>query len=149
RVQCSAKRRSSRMNHPRERGSSHAAMHAQHEMPGMEHGEHGTEAMTGMQHGGHEMGAMHMHGQFGPYPMSREASGTSWQPNSTPLQGVMFMSGEWMLMGHANLFGVYDDQGGPRGGSKTFAAGMVMGMAQRPVGEAGTLGFRAMLSPDP
>src|SRR5947209_6366946 len=33
--------------------------------------------------------------------------------------------------------------------SKSFAAGMVMGMAQRPLGEAGTLGFRAMLSPDP
>src|SRR5207249_306140 len=40
-------------------------------------------------------------------------------------------------------------QGGRRGGSKAFAAGMVMGMAQRPVGDAGTLGFRAMLSPDP
>jgi len=26
---------------------------------------------------------------------------------------------------------------------------MVWGMAQRPVGDAGTLGFRAMLSPDP
>ena len=43
----------------------------------------------------------------------------------------------------------YDNQGGPRGGSKAFAAGMIMGMAQRPIGEAGTLGFRAMLSPDP
>ena len=54
-----------------------------------------------------------------------------------------------MLMAHANLFSIYDHQGGPRGGSKTFAAGMVMAMAQRPVGDAGTLGFRTMLSPDP
>src|SRR3954452_10075027 len=84
-------------------------------------------AMPAMEHGGHEMGGMqHMKGQFGPYPMSREASGTAWNPDSTPQQGMMFMSGDWMLMGHANLFGVYDDQGGPRGASKTFAAGMVM-----------------------
>jgi hypothetical protein len=116
----------------------------QQEAPAAGHG-----GMPGMEHRGREMGTMQMRGQFGPYPMGREASGTAWQPDSTPQQGVMFMSGEWMLMGHANLFGVYDHQGGPRGGSKTFAAGMVMGMAQRPVGKAGTLGFRAMLSPDP
>ena len=123
--------------------------HGMEAMPGMQHGEHGMEAMPGMQHGEHGMGGMQMKGQFGPYSMEREASGTAWQPDSTPHQGVMFMSGEWMLMGHANLFGVYDHQGGPRGGSKTFVPGMVMGMAQRQVGEAGTLGFRAMLSPDP
>ena len=126
--------------------------HSEHGMgatPGIEHGQHGVPAMPGMEHGGHEMDRMRMQGQFGPYTMSREASGTSWQPDSTPHQGVMFMSNEWMLMGHANLFGVYDHQGGPRGGNKAFAAGMVMGMAQRPLGDNGTLGFRAMLSPDP
>jgi hypothetical protein len=127
-------------------------------VPGMQHGKgHEIEmpttehtGMPSMQHGtGHEMGAMPMLGQFGPYPMSREASGTAWEPDSTPHQGIDFMAGEWMLMGHANLLAVYDHQGGPRGGSKAFPAGMVMGMAQRPLGEAGTLGFRAMLSPDP
>ena len=121
-------------------------------MPDMTHQEAPAatqDAIPGREHGGHEMGGMHMQGQFGPYPMSREASGTAWEPDSTPHQGVMFMSGDWMLMGHANLLGIYDHQGGARGGSKTFAAGMVMGMAQRPVGEAATLGFRAMLSPDP
>jgi hypothetical protein len=126
-------------------------------MPTMTHQEapRGTQgampeqgAMPGMEHGGQEMGGMPMKGQFGPYSMSREASGTAWQPDSTPHQGVMFMSGDWMLMGHSNLFGVYDHQGGLRGGSKTLAPGMVMGMAQRSLGD-GTLGFRAMLSPDP
>jgi hypothetical protein len=108
-------------------------------MPGMHHGSEAEE--TGM--------TMLMPGQFGPYSMVREASGTSWQPDSTPSEGVHLMVDDWMLMGHANIIGVYDNQGGPRGGSKTFAAGMVMGMAQHPLGDASTLGFRAMLSPDP
>jgi len=37
--------------------------------------------------------------------MAREASGTAWQPDSTPHQGIEFMTGEWMLMDHANLLG--------------------------------------------
>jgi hypothetical protein len=111
------------------------------DMPGMPGMHHGTEAEeTGM--------TMLMPGQFGPYSMVREASGTSWQPDSTPSEGVHLMADDWMLMGHANIFGVYDHQGDARGGDKTFAAGMVMGMAQHPLGDAGTLGFRAMLSPD-
>jgi hypothetical protein len=89
-----------------------------------------------------------MTGAYGPYSASREASGTSWQPDSTPHQALHLMYDDWSVMTHANLFGVYDKQGGPRGGSKGFAAGMLMGMAQRQVGD-GPLGLRAMLSPDP
>lgn len=51
-----------------------------------------------------------------------------------------------MLHGYADV--VYDDQGGPRGDTKTFSDNMAMGMAQRPLG-AGTLGLRAMLSVEP
>src|SRR5207237_817749 len=69
-------------------------------------------------------------------------------PDSTPHEGIHATYGDWMLMGHALLNGVYDKQGGPRGGEKGFVGGMVMGMAQRPLGD-GTLGFRAMLSPEP
>jgi hypothetical protein len=58
------------------------------------------------------------------------------------------MLGDWMLMGHALLDGVYDHQGGRRGADKTFAGGMLMGMAQRPLGD-GTLGLKAMVSPEP
>jgi len=43
---------------------------------------------------------------------------------------------------------VYDHQGGRRGDDKAFAAGMLMGMAKRPIGK-GTLQFKAMVSPDP
>ena len=85
---------------------------------------------------------------LGAYSMNRDASGTSWQPDVSPHDGLMIHQGEWMLMGHALFNGVYDRQGGPRGGDKAFVGGMVMGMAQRPLGD-GTLGFKAMLSPDP
>jgi hypothetical protein len=54
-----------------------------------------------------------------------------------------------MLMFHGVLNGVYDKQEGPRGDETAFASGMLMGMAQRPVGELGTLQLRAMVSPDP
>src|SRR5262249_4271929 len=92
----------------------------------------------------HEHGGMVMKGLLGPYPMTREASGTSWQPDATPHDGVHAAYGDWMVMWHGLINGVYDHQGGPRGDQKTFASGMVMGMAQRQLGD-GTLGFRAML----
>jgi len=38
---------------------------------------------------GHE--AHEMTGFFGPYPMSREGSGTSWQPDSSPMEGIHWM----------------------------------------------------------
>ena len=96
----------------------------------------------------HQHGGAAMKGFLGPYPMNREASGTSWQPDTSPHEGVHATLGEWMVMWHALINGVYDNQGGPRGDQKAFASGMVMGMAQRQLGD-GTLGFRAMLSPDP
>ena len=89
-----------------------------------------------------------MPGMFGDYPMTREASGTSWQPESSPHEGIMAMRGEWMTMTHgfANL--IYDHQGGPRGDAKTFSSSMLMMMGQRSLGE-GTLGLRGMVSADP
>jgi hypothetical protein len=89
-----------------------------------------------------------MRGQFGPYAMARESSGTSWQPEATPMEMLHTMNGEWMLMLHglANL--VVDRQSGPRGDSKTFSQSMLMAMASRPLG-AGTLGLRGMFSLDP
>jgi hypothetical protein len=107
------------------------------------------------QHGGHpNMSGMdhttvdHMMGYLGPYSMSREGSGTSWLPDSTPMEGIHQTFGEWQTMSHALINLVYDHQGGPRGANKTFVSGMIMGMAQRPLGDA-TFGVRAMLAPDP
>lgn len=94
-----------------------------------------------------------MHGAFGNYAMNRDSSGTSWQPDLGPAMGQMTMAGDWMLMDRVSLLGVYDNQSGPRGSDMVFPSGMVMGMAQRDLSDGplggGTIGFRAMLSPDP
>jgi hypothetical protein len=87
-------------------------------------------------------------GALGPYPMTRESSGTAWQPDASEHMGVMSQSGDWTLMGHGVLNLVYDHQSGGRGEDKAFASGMLMGVAGRPLGD-GTLQFKAMLSPDP
>jgi hypothetical protein len=114
---------------------------------------HGNRQMPhAMPAGMHDMagrdGAMTMRGFLGPYASTREGSGTSWLPDATPHEGVHAQYGDWSTMWHALINGVYDHQGGPRGGDKTFASGMIMGMAQRSLGDD-TLGFRAMLSPEP
>ena len=89
-----------------------------------------------------------MPGMLGPYLMARESSGTSWQPDSTPMGGSMRMSGDWMTMWHGMIDLVYDDQGGPRGAAKTFSSSMLMFMARRELSQ-GALGLRLMLSADP
>lgn len=96
-----------------------------------------------------EMDMASMESSLGSYPMSRDASGTSWQPDASREGGLMRHAGGWMLMLHGVLNGVYDSQSGPRGTDKAFASGMLMGMAQHEVGEGNTLQLRAMLSPDP
>src|SRR6185295_8195170 len=97
------------------------------------------------EHGAH---AMAMTGALGSYPMTRESSGTAWQPDSSEHEALHIMSGDWTLMAHGVLDLVADHQSGPRGDDKMFASGMLMGMARRPLGN-GTLQFKAMLSPDP
>jgi len=98
------------------------------------------------------MGENHGHGTMaaalGPYPMTRESSGTAWQPDTSDHMGLMRASGGWTLMAHGVLNLVADHQSGPRGDDKLFANGMLMGMAQHSLGD-GTVQFRAMLSPDP
>jgi hypothetical protein len=106
-------------------------------------------AMPGISTAQMNMGAMTMMaGQLGGYSMMRDASGTAWQPDSTPMEGFSWKSGGWtgMVHGYADL--VYDHQNGPRGGTKTFSPSMFMVMAQHALGP-GTLTLRSMLSLDP
>lgn len=93
--------------------------------------------------------AMAMTGALGFYGMTREASGTSWQPDSTKHTMGHVMRGRWVLSGHAMLNAVYDWQDGPRGDEKAFVSGMVMGVARRDFESGDVLNLRAMLSPDP
>lgn len=95
------------------------------------------------------MPGMSMNGALGPYPMTRDASGASWQPDASLHQGLNFSVGGWSGMAHALLDGVYDDQSGPRGGHEAFVEGMVMVMASRPVTANDTLTLKTMLSPEP
>ncbi len=112
-------------------------------------------------HAGHDMASMpgmaaapamdmtSTESALGPYRMTRDASGTSWQPDASRHDGLMVHQDGWMLMGHALLNGVYDSQSGPRGGNKSFVAGMFMGQASHSLGEGNTVQFKVMLSPDP
>ncbi len=92
---------------------------------------------------------MNMPGVSGDYPMTRDASGTSWQPDATPHAMGHEMYDGWMVMGHMMLNTVYDWQQGPRGGEKTFLGGMIMGAARRDFENGDVLNLRAMISPDP
>ena len=70
--------------------------------PPMDHGAMDHEGMdhTGMS-GMHDMGGMDMpehamQGALGPYVSAREASGTSWQPDTSTHGGLHAMQGDWM-----------------------------------------------------
>jgi hypothetical protein len=119
-------------------GDDMAGMPGMAGMSGMDHAAMNDAGMAGMPAGG----------LLGAYPMTREASGTSWQPDASTHEGVHSMAGGWMLMSHATLNGVVDSQGGARGDDKAFVAGMAMVSARRPLG-GGVFGLRAMLAPDP
>lgn len=81
-------------------------------------------------------------------PHAREASGTSWQPDSTPVHAVHFMEGDWTFMAHGNAFAGYDYQSGKRGQDAWMSTNWLMLMARRPLA-GGELGLRTMLSFEP
>lgn len=116
------------------------------DMPAMPHMHHHGMAAPGqpaervMEHP--------MHGFYGLYPMQRETSGTSWQPDSAPLEGVHVMEDGWVFMLHGYCDAIYDTQAGPRGDERWFATDMLAFMAQHPL-FGGTWGLRAMSSLEP
>ncbi len=126
-------------------------VHAQHES--MNHGAPSAKASSIKQKSKimdekeHNMD-MPTKGMYGSYPMTREASGTSWQPESTPMEGIHGMAGDWMTMTHGFIYGIYNKQEGDRGDNKLYSESMLMFMAHRPLNE-GTIGFRSMISLDP
>lgn len=85
-------------------------------------------------------------------PMTRDGSGTSWNPDATPMEAAHGQIGRWHTMLHGTVFPRYTAQdlfeSGTRGRSRLSAPNWLMGMAQRPVGR-GALTVRAMVSADP
>jgi hypothetical protein len=87
-------------------------------------------------------------GLLGPYSMDRDASGTSWQPESAGMPGIHGFPGSWRLMAHGDVFAVFTEQGGPRGGRQGLSTNMAMASASR-VAAGGMLTLRAMGSLEP
>ncbi len=75
-------------------------------------------------------------------------SGTSAEPNSTPMPMMMTAREPWMLMFHANVFITDEQQSSPRGDDKFFSTNWFMPMAERRLGP-GKLTIRAMFSLEP
>ncbi len=83
-------------------------------------------------------------------PASAQGSGTSRLPGNESGQhsGLHLMSGKWMLMGHGYAWGVYTDQSGPRGDSKTYVQSMAMLTAEKET-SFGRIQLKSMLSAEP
>jgi hypothetical protein len=98
----------------------------------------------------HEKMQMEMHSTINlADPMSREGSGTSWIPDSSPMYGRMFMFGENMLMLHGAIFPRYTNVSTRRGDDRIDAPNWVMAMFSHPLGDSAQFGSRLMMSLDP
>jgi len=86
-------------------------------------------------------------------PMSRDGSGTSWQPDASHMHMLMKMGEKTNLMFHENIFLRYTKQDvfdkGNRGDDKFDAPNWFMGMFNSKVGEKGLFNATAMISLDP
>jgi len=119
-------------------GDGQSAQHGSAEKgPRMQMGKTGLMSMQGMQPQTFLQAIAH-----------HSSSGTSAEPNSTPTPMLMTQKGQWMLMFHANVFVIDQQQSSPRGGDKFFSANWLMPMAQREL-ERGIFTVRAMLSFEP
>lgn len=134
--------------------SSHAPA-TQAQASADDHAGHGGDGQaTGeAQHADHAAGhASHtaMPSALGPYPMTRDASGTAWQPDAAAHHGAHATHDSgWSFMGHGNIDFVYTSQSGPRGDDLGFVAGMLMGSALYRFPDDSAVQLRGSLSPDP
>jgi hypothetical protein len=106
-----------------------------------------TSDMKGMQHTP-GMEGMQMKGAFGS-SANREGSGTSWQPDSSPMFMKMLPSlGGFDLSTMGTIKAGYVDAGGKRGDKGFFSESMIMLMGRKDLG-GGMLGLDFMTSLDP
>lgn len=85
---------------------------------------------------------------FGGIPDSRVASGTSWQPDETPMHARHTKLKSWSLMTHYNVFVAYDRQSGTRGDDQLNSINWLMAMASTKT-QTDELMLRAMFSAEP
>ncbi len=87
-------------------------------------------------------------------PMTRNGSGTGWQPDASPMYAIMAHDLDgWQLMLHGSLFlrqtWTNLNNSGKRSASHFDAPNYIMAMAQRRIGANGLLSIQGMLSFDP
>ena len=130
------------------RSTLNAQLSTSNHQPQMSHESH---EMHTAPHGGREMQMeMSMHSSIDlADPMSREGSGTSWLPDSSPMYARMFMFGENMLMLHGAIFPRYTNVSTPRGDDRIDAPNWFMAMYSHPLWDNAQFGSRLMMSLDP
>jgi hypothetical protein len=129
-------------------GTQRSTSNHQSHLPHQSHSMHEHEKHP-PSHEGHEM-HMTMHSSIDlADPMSREGSGTSWLPDSSPMYGKMFMFGDDMLMLHGAIFPRYTNVSTRRGDDRIDAPNWIMGMYSHPLGDSAQIGARLMMSLDP
>jgi len=81
---------------------------------------------------------------------TREASGTAWLPDATPMYGAHHQARGWDVMLHGNAFLQLLHEAAPehRGATQAGSINWLMAMARRPLGR-GTFGLRTMFSLEP
>ena len=125
-----------------------------HDMPGMNMGSTSSNSMPGMAADSSGGMMMNMRNSFSKnLPMTRQGSGTSWHPDSSPMYMQMYQSKGWDMMLMYSVFLRYTSQNfnhsGRRGDANFRANNYVMGMANHLVGERGLFSIQAMVSADP
>jgi hypothetical protein len=129
-------------------GTVLAQEHEHHQAP--EHAHEPEQAETEHEHASH-VGAEHTMSESPAalaLPHSREGSGTSWLPDSSPVFAHHFTAGDWTLMLHYSAVVGYDDQWSDRGSRRFTSVNWIMGMASHPL-LGGELMLRSMLSAEP
>lgn len=82
------------------------------------------------------------------YSMSRDASGTAWQPDSSPMKMIMTDLWGWHFMLHGNVFGGLVGATSARGAYQFMSANWVMAKIQGYIGP-GQFSTSAMFSLEP
>ena len=122
-----------------------------HDMPGMNMGTAGSTSMAADSSGGMMMDLRNSFSKN--LPMTRQGSGTSWHPDSSPMYMQMYQAKGWDMMLMYSVFLRYTSQNFNhrelRGDANFRANSYVMGMANHLVGQRGLFSIQAMVSADP